>query len=176
MLAQIKKRGKAFWSDIEGRSTLLHLLVATLHGIGSTLSGISESMSIKKMITARLAIREEDMNALLMIVLDGVLEHLARQRAWATGWISQAHPRNSWIGTLGIGLYAKDRFWMRSREQSGYGWWLWLICATKWKLACSHQEMTNQQRSKKNQTSSLHVSLRSSSHLPFATERNAAMM
>src|SRR5690348_6587131 len=114
------------------------------------------------------------MNTLLMVVVDGVLEHLARQRTWATGWVGQAHPRNSWIRTLGIGLYAKDRFWMGARGQGGYGWWLLLTCATRWKLACSHQEMTNQHSSKKNQTPSLHISLRSSSHLPFATERNAA--
>jgi hypothetical protein len=46
--AEVIEAGKILWWDIQegDRRVLLHLLVATLHGIGSTLSSILERRRI----------------------------------------------------------------------------------------------------------------------------------
>src|SRR6266481_4464932 len=64
-LTKIKKPGKALWSDIQGSSTLLHLLIAALYCICSCLRCIVESTRVKEAITTCLAVCEHDMHTLV---------------------------------------------------------------------------------------------------------------
>ncbi len=164
-LAKIKKLCKAFWRDIRGSSALLHLLVATLHCICSSLGRIVKSIRIKEAITARLTVSEHYMNALVMVGVYNALQHrtnLANHRARAAGWVAKAHPGNTWIGNLRIPLYAKYRFWMEFRGRCGCPRWCRCLCrlpcSTYLNLAGGQQYTTNQHRSKDNQELPLHVS------------------
>src|SRR5258708_22352016 len=81
-LTKIKKPGKTLWSDIQGSSALLHLLVAALHCICSFLRCIVESMHVKEAITTCLTLYEHDMNTRVMLASGSVLTHLTAKVAW----------------------------------------------------------------------------------------------
>jgi hypothetical protein len=109
MLTEIIETGKMRWWDIQKghRGILLHLLVATLNGIGLTLSSILERCCIiQTRVIWSLADGEQDTNTLLMVVLDCFLEHASFEVPPTTGWIAQTHPMNTWIRGLRIGLYS----------------------------------------------------------------------
>src|SRR5712691_571114 len=106
-LAKIKKPGKALWSDIQGSSALLHLLVATLHRICPCLRYIVEWIRSKETIATCLAVGEQDTHTLPVVAANGVLEHLTTQIFGATCWIAQAHPGNTWK-RIGAGVISSD--------------------------------------------------------------------
>ena len=142
-LAKIKKPGKALWSDIQGSSTLLHLLIAALHCICSCLRYIVESTRVKEAITTCLAVCEHDMHTLVMIDSDGVLEHLTTQITGDTRWVAQAHPGDAWIRRSSGGISLNAKYLFRSRGCWGYsGWSCCPCCSTDLTLACSKHYTT----------------------------------
>src|SRR5258708_2270272 len=148
-LTKIKKPGKALWSDIQGSSALLHLLVAALHCICSFLRCIVESLHVKEAITTSLTVYEQDVHTLVMVASDSVLEHLTTQIAGGTRGVAQPHPGITWIRSEGegISLDAKYRFWAESRGCCSRRV---LRCTTDLNLARGQQYTTNQNRGKNN--------------------------
>jgi hypothetical protein len=77
VLAKIEEPGKAIGRDIESESALLYLFVAALDGICSCLGDVVELIGVKEAIPARLTVGEQDVDALVVVVLDGVLKCLS---------------------------------------------------------------------------------------------------
>src|SRR2546421_10971541 len=95
-LAQVKEPGKDRRRDIAVVASCLHLLVTTLHSIGSTLGGIVHDICVvKSFISCPLAEREHDAHTLTMELSDSGLQQFALHDIAEAGAITQAHPGNT---------------------------------------------------------------------------------
>src|SRR6266704_1431568 len=100
-LAQVKEPGKNRRRHIAVVPSRLHLLVATLHGIGSTLGSIVQDICVvKSCISCPLAQREHDAHALTMELSNGSLQQVALHDIAKAGAITQAHPGNTCKGVF----------------------------------------------------------------------------
>src|SRR5215469_14423104 len=115
-------------------------------------------MHVKEAITTRLTVREQDMNALVMIAAYSLSQLLPCQIACATRGIAKAHPGNAWKGSLWVSLYAKYRFLDQSRRRCGYYWRCWLSHKTYLILTPGKDYTTNQHSSNNDEISALHNS------------------
>src|SRR5260370_1528923 len=161
ILTKIKKPGKVLRSDICGRGTLLHLLIATLHSICASQRRIVEPIRIKEAISA-LTVCKHNMNALVMVVLYSVLQRLT-SRARATGRVAKSHPWNACTRKVGPPRYTKYRFWTEPRGRRGCHYRCRshrrLPTSTYLNLARSQQYTANQHSGKNNQALPFHIIL-----------------
>src|SRR2546421_7392952 len=109
-LTQIKELCIEVGRNISGIGRIiLHLFIATLYSIGTSLRCIFEICWIKNDGKNGLADRQKYTYALAVVVTYGILQYLVREVAVATGLIGQTLPTNTRIMGLTIALNAKYR-------------------------------------------------------------------
>ena len=96
------------------------------------------------------------MDALLMIPLYRILEHLTSQIALDTSWIAQTYPGDTWKGRLAVSLNAEDHFRLELRGRCSNRL---LLSSPYLKAARSEQKTTCQQSGKEHKNPLFHGSL-----------------
>src|SRR5437588_10450305 len=101
LLTEIIELGVNVGRNVQGRSwIILHLLVATLHGIRFTCSSILQIRLIQNDTQLRLTDIQENLDTLEMVGAYSLLEHLTAQLTVATRRIGQTEPAYARIGRL----------------------------------------------------------------------------
>src|SRR6266480_8115356 len=107
MLAEIKVPGKICRRDIGGiPRIILHLLITTLHSIGSTICNILKYFRIIQRSALCLASCYQYSNSLTMFICYSCFQSIATQCINTTGSIAETNPWNTCIGGCKIALNA----------------------------------------------------------------------
>jgi hypothetical protein len=115
--AKIKVPGKVRRRHIPREGVHLHLFIATLYRIGTTLCDISKLLSVikKRTRSSRLASYEQYVIAPVVIIPYRALQYVSDYIARSTRWIAQALPGNALQEAAKTTVYAKDRCRIQGR-------------------------------------------------------------